>query len=559
MKSMAVQTERDAAPARGRGGASSAVEVITSLVGSDRLLDLILNNTADLIVILDKDGRRIYNSPSYREVLGEPDALRGTIAFAEIHPDDRDQIQKLFQQTVRTGKGKRAEFRFLLADGTVKHIESRGHIIRDLKKEIRYVVVISRDITSQKHTRMQLAETEATFRGLVENSFVGVFIIQGDKFTYVNPRFCKILGYDAGELVGRMKLTDVVVSEDRNSVEENIQRHLAGETPRIWYSFHALRKDGVTIGVEIAGARTVHNGQPAIVGTVIDITERKRAESLRHALYSITERASSVTQLTDFYAAVHGILGELMYVRNFYIALYDRESEYLTFPYFVDEYDPPPPPHKPGRGLTEYVLRTGKPLLATPEVFQDLLTRGEVVLVGGASVDWLGVPLMEGDTAVGVIVIQSYTDTVRFGRKEQEILTYISHHIAVAIDRKRTEAALRESEERHRAIISGMGDGVLFHDPRGMLSSWNPGALRILDLSEDELQGWPYQMKGADPIHEDLTPFLPGEYPAAVTRLTGSPCTNAVLGFRTRTGERRWISINTQPHIRPGGGFRTRP
>ena len=308
---------------------------------------------------------------------------------------------------------------------------------------------------------MQLAESEATFRSLVENSFVGVFIIQDGVFKYVNPRICEIMGYDARELTTGMTVTETVLPEDRARVGENMRRHLAGETPRLSDTFRALRKDGTQIDLEIAGTRTEHNGQAAIIGTIVDITERKRAESLQHALYRITERASSVTLLTDFYAAVHAILGELIYARNFYIALYDRENGDLTFPYFVDEFDAPPPPHKLGRGLTEYVLRTGQPLLATPDVFQNLVDKGEVVLLGGASVDWLGVPLIEGERAVGVIVIQSYSDVIRFGRKEQEILTYISRHIAVAIARKRTEAALRESEERHRAIIAGMGDGIM--------------------------------------------------------------------------------------------------
>ena len=555
MKRTTAKADRGPGPARNRTRGTapdSAAEIISSLIGSDRLLDLVLNHTGDLIVILDRNGKRIYNSPSYREVLGDPDALRGTNAFAEIHPEDRDQIQKLFQQTVRTGKGKRAEFRFLLPDGSVRHIESRGHIIRDAKKEIRHVVVISRDITSQQNTRMQLAETEAIFRSLVENSFVGVYIIQDGRFMYVNPRICEITGYDAREITGGMRVKDIVLPEDRARVEETIGRHLTDETSRFWYGFRALRKDGAKIDLELAGTRTAHNGRPAIIGTLVDITERKRAESLQHALYRITDRASSVTQLTDFYAAVHAILGELIYVRNFYIALYDRDTGDLTFPYFVDEYDSPPPPHKLGRGLTEYVLRTGQPLLATPDVFQNLVDRGEVVLLGGASVDWLGVPLMEADRAVGAIVIQSYSDSVRFGRNEQEILTYVSRHIAVAIDRKRTESALRESEEQHRAIIAGMGDGIMLHETGGGLRSWNPSALRILDQSAAELAGWPYANKDVDPIHEDGSAFLPGEYPALVSLHTGSPCTDTVFGFRTPAGARRWISINTQPLVRDG-------
>ena len=530
----------------------SAIGLISSLIGSDRLLDLVLSNTGDLVVILDRDGKRIYNSPSYRQILGDPDALRGTDSFAEIHPEDRDKVQKLFRQTLATGKGKKAHFRFLLRGGRVRHIESQGHIVRDAGGEIRYVAVISRDITSHKETRMQLAETEATFRGLVENSFAGVYMVQDGRFAYVNPRICEITGYSAAELTGCMSITDIAAHSERGRVEDNLRRYLSEDRSNHWYTVRGVRKDGSPIDLEIAGTSTLHEGRPAIIGTVVDITEKKQAESLQHALYRITERASSLTSLTDFYEAIHAILSELVYGRNFYIALYDRRSGDLTFPYFVDEYDPPPPPHKPGRGLTEYVLRTGRPLLATPEVFQDLVDRGEVVLLGGASVDWLGVPLMDGEEPFGVIAIQSYSNSVRFGRKEEEILTYISRHVAVAVERKRTEAALLESEERHRAIISGTGGGILLHDSRGALLSWNPGALRILEVTEGELRGWPFHRADIDPIHESGKPFAAAEYPPFVSLRTGTPCADTVIGFRTRGGDRRWISINTQPLMRTG-------
>jgi two-component system, cell cycle sensor histidine kinase and response regulator CckA len=279
LKRTTIYTARDASPARTRGASHSSVEVISSLIGSDRLLDLVLKNTGDLIVILDRNGKRIYNSPSYRHVLGDPDALRGTSSFSEIHPEDRDQVQKLFQETVRSGRGKRAEFRFLLSDGSVKHIESRGHIIRDAKKEIRYVVVISRDITSHEHTRKQLVETETTLRKLVENSFVGVYIIQDGAFRYVNPRVCEILGRKARELTSGKKVIDTIVPEDRSRVAEQIGRHLAGQTPRLSFTYRALRKEGCPIDLELAGTRTVHEGKPAIIGTLVDITERKRAEA----------------------------------------------------------------------------------------------------------------------------------------------------------------------------------------------------------------------------------------------------------------------------------------
>jgi PAS domain S-box-containing protein len=141
---------------------------------------------------------------------------------------------------------------------------------------------------------------------------------------------------------------------------------------------------------------------------------------------------------------------------------------------------------------------------------------------------------------------------MRFGPKEQEILTYISRHIAVAIDRKRTENELRDSEERHRTIIAGMGDGLIVHDVHGNVASWNPSALKILDLSAEDLAGWPNLSRVLDPIHEDGRPFPTDEHPAIVTLRNGQPCSGVIYGFRTATGARKWISMNTQPLLRNG-------
>ena len=137
---------------------------------------------------------------------------------------------------------------------------------------------------------------------------------------------------------------------------------------------------------------------------------------------------------------------------NFYIALFEPETETLSFPFFVDEFEGPPPPQKLGRGLTEYVLRTGSPLLASPEVFDDLVRKGEVELIGPPSIDWVGVPLVANGKSIGVLVTQSYTEGVRYTAEDREILEFVSTQIAMAIERKRAEEALRESEARFRRI-----------------------------------------------------------------------------------------------------------
>lgn len=127
---------------------------------SEEQFRLIAENITDLIAVLDLEGRRIYNSPSYTSILGATDSLRGTDSFQEIHPDDRERVKAIFRETVRTGAGQRAEFRFLTHDGSVRFIESQGSVIRNDRGEVDKVVVVSRDITEKRKLEQQFLRSQ---------------------------------------------------------------------------------------------------------------------------------------------------------------------------------------------------------------------------------------------------------------------------------------------------------------------------------------------------------------------------------------------------------------
>ncbi len=122
---------------------------------SEELFRLISENVSDLIAIVDEDGRRIYNSPSYGGVLGKPDDLKGTFSLSEIHPDDRERIAQVFRDSLRTGVGQRTEYRFLLKDGSVRYIESQGNVIKDGGGSTRRLLIVSRDVTERRRAEEQ--------------------------------------------------------------------------------------------------------------------------------------------------------------------------------------------------------------------------------------------------------------------------------------------------------------------------------------------------------------------------------------------------------------------
>ncbi|MBI4810657.1 MAG: PAS domain S-box protein, partial [Ignavibacteriales bacterium] len=121
---------------------------------------LISENVADMIAVLDLEGKRIYNNPAYKPILGDPKLLQGTDSFQEIHPDDREKIKRIFKETVQTGIGQRAEYRFVAKDGSIHFIESQGSVIRDEKGDVSNVVVVSRDITEKKLLEQQLLRSQ---------------------------------------------------------------------------------------------------------------------------------------------------------------------------------------------------------------------------------------------------------------------------------------------------------------------------------------------------------------------------------------------------------------
>ena len=175
------------------------------------------------------------------------------------------------------------------------------------------------------------------------------------------------------------------------------------------------------------------------------VRERERAEKLQAALFRIAELGSTSGSLEAFYASLHEVIGELIHAGNFYIALLSEDGEQLDFPYSVDERDRVRVSRRLGHGLTEYVLRTGQPLLASRAMIEDLERRGEMHLHGTRAMTWLGVPLIYDNRTVGVMAAQSYDDTHTYGRRDQDILTFVSYHIANALQRKQQADFLREA------------------------------------------------------------------------------------------------------------------
>ena len=327
---------------------------------------------------------------------------------------------------------------------------------------------------------------KAYLEQIVENAPEAISILDREvRIVRINQEFTRLFGFASDDACGKT-IDSLIVPPDRSAetawIGESVRKgnKLSLETRR-------RRKDGSLVDVLVSVSPVVVEGnRVATYASYRDITEQKRAEELNSALYAIAARAHSAEHPQRFFTAIHNIVGQLMYARNFYIALYDPESQLLSFPYFVDEHDPTPEPKRLGRGLTEYVIRSGEPLLATPAVFDDLIRRGETELIGAPSLDWLGVPLKGSSGCIGALVVQSYNENVRFGERDRDILKFVSQQLATAIEHKRYEEALRRSEARYRSLILSAAYGIYRCTVAGRFLDVNPALIMMLGYGSVE-------------------------------------------------------------------------
>lgn len=389
-------------------------------------------------------------------------------------------------------------------------------------------------------------ESKSKYVTLLEKNPSCVYMVAGSqigRWEYASPRIFDLLGFQPTEWLGDShRWMKQIHPDDRQPVMETMAHTLAFGLP-MHAEYRMLHQSGKVVWVSDDAIPIRTPGQPERVqGVLLDISAHKRTEQVQVAVFRISQAAFEASELTDLYANIHAILGGLMPAENFFIALHDAETNQINFPYFVDQYDQPPDPIQARNGLTEYVLRTGKPLFASPEKFSELAERGEINGVGTPCVDWLGVPLVLNQATIGVMAVQSYTEGVRFTAEEMDILRFVSTQVAMVIDRKRTESQLHELSQLNSEVISGVKTGIVVYDRNLKHLIWNRYLEQMTGLQEDSLLG--LGLDEVFPLFRENR--LPGFFENA---LAGESVAIPDLFYNIEiTGKSGWINGFAGPH-----------
>ena len=250
------------------------------LIEREELFHLISENAADMIAVVDLEGRRIFNSLSYQKILGySPEELQESSGFEQIHPEDRERVKKAAAQTRQSGMGTVLEYRFRHKNGGWMVLESVASVIRNEKGEPEKLVIVNRDITERKKAQEDLSRSEASFRSLVEGAPYGIYrATMTGQFLEVNPALQRMLGYES---VQELFKADLATQVFRHAADyERMNELLADSKVMKDVELEWKRPSGEPIVVRCSGHRVNgKDGGPDYFEVFAeDVTERRTLE-----------------------------------------------------------------------------------------------------------------------------------------------------------------------------------------------------------------------------------------------------------------------------------------
>src|SRR5277367_364394 len=440
----------------------SAVDIPARLAAESQIaeqtasLRAIMENNPIAIVVLDLEHRIRMCNPAFESTFQYRQAeITGQDLDTLLVPAGLKTEALTLSERASAGETVRANSRRRRSDGTLVDVQIIAVPLM-VNGRCTGSFAMYEDITERNAAALARREAEERLRLLFENAVEGIFQASVDgRLLSVNPALARMCGYASPQemIASGSDVSADFYADPQARLEFTRRMEADGAVERFEYQLR--RKDGNKIWVS-ENARVVRDAAGKVVayeGTMEDITDLKRAEVERQVTFEIIRSVNVTDNLDDLLYLIHQALKKVLYAENCFIALYEPSSEMFHFPFFVDQFDQAPPPQQVGRSCTAHVYRTGSAMLIPQGVFDQLTAQGEVELVGTPSPSWLGVPLQTPAATIGVLVVQHYENENAYTERDLEFLGSVGGQIALAIERKRAEEKVRESEARLRVLV----------------------------------------------------------------------------------------------------------
>jgi len=362
----------------------------------------------------------------------------------------------------------------------------------------------------RKQAEEALRKSEETHRKFIEHAPFGMYTtnLKGE-FTYLNKKAEELTGYKREDWLQK-PYHALVHPDDLDFVKEKIRLRLNGKIGTDSYEIRIFNARNEIRWIRISSDSIFEDTKEGkkltgMQAFVEDVTKIRRSEDITKTLFAISNAVTVTGNLADLYQQIHHLLGKVFDVTNFFIVMVDTRKHTLHFPYHVDTMDEdfsPIADFDENHSLSGLVVSRKKPVLLRQKELEQRAAQNGVW--GPVPLIWMGVPLMTRDEVMGVIAVQSYTDAGLYDEQDLQILASVSGQVAVAIERKQVEEALRKSEALFKLITENTSALVSIHDSNGDYLFASP--------SHEQLGFRPEELMGKSGFammeEEDIGPLL---------------------------------------------------
>ena len=425
-------------------------------------------------IVMALDGTITHANAYTHQLLGyKPGELNGKDFFSTLVPDGESEIRRTsFDKAIQTGGlFEERERNYKTKSGAIKWVEVASTVVSD-----NFLSIIGEDVSEKKKVSEALSRSNAQLQDLINNTtdLIQITGVTG-RFLFVNRAWLETMGYTEEEAKD-LKIQDVLHPEFAHLTQAQFDTLAKGEDiPEFTAVFK--RKDGRRLYVSGSATCRFERGVPTAYRCILhNSTAKVRAERANKLFSSISQVAINSSNLDDLFVNIHKQLGEVIDVKNFFIAQYDPGKSYLYFPYYIDEYFNSRvhfTKRRLGNGLTEYALMANKPLILHDDDIHQLAAEKKIYLYGVVPKVMLCVPLRIGDRVTGIIGVKSYERANKYENRDLELLDFISGQVAIAISRKQAEEALARETARLNSIFESSSHLMWSVNKRLMLMSFN--------------------------------------------------------------------------------------
>ncbi len=360
------------------------------------------------------------------------------------------------------------------------------------------IIQLEDEVKLTREAKELLKRSNKQIKLILEVAGEGIFGLDVDgNFTSVNPVAAAMLGYRIEEILGKHSHTLIHHSyhdgkfypDEKCAIYETLHDGKSHQGEEYYW-----KKDGTCFPVVFSSFPIIENEM--ITGAVItfsDITDRKQTEIESQVMFEIAHGVSTTNNLDELLKLIHQSLSKVIYAENCFVALYDQNTGLFSFPFFEDKFDTTPEPAALRKSCLAYVFRTGKPLLLSQKLFDQLVEQDEVELIGTNSPSWIGVPLKVPFRTIGVLILQHYVEENVYAERDVMFLESVGHQIALVIERKLAEEEITKHNEE-LLLINAEKDkffSIIAHDLRspfqGFLALTEMIADNIAEFSNEEI------------------------------------------------------------------------